>query len=83
MEEGTISQGHTPDGREDCGWRGCLPDGRGDNITRTHIPDGKEDCGLRGCSGFSDTCQCACRRESLECHTDRGYPSVSVVQPSC
>ena len=57
MEEGIISQGHTPDGREDCGWRGC--------------------------SGVSDTCQCACRRESLECHTDSSYPSVAVVQPSC
>ena len=54
IEEGTISQGHTPDGKEDCGWRGCLPDGRGDNITRTHLmeegtisqghtPDGRED----------------------------------------
>ena len=54
MEERTISQGHTPDGKEDCGWRGCLPDGRGDNITRTHLmeegtisqghtPDGRGD----------------------------------------
>ena len=47
MEEGTISQGHTPDGRGDNITRthlmeegtisqGHTPDGRGDNITRTH-----------------------------------------------
>ena len=49
MEEGTISQGHTPDGKEDCGWRGCLPNGRGDNKIRTHIPDGRGDSGWRRC----------------------------------